>query len=131
MPIGTQETQNQILDAWLGTGRAAGCPDEYAIEGWYDDPLDDGAEEADFAGYLAATWDAADWDAAADGEKETSSLVSLGTPTADDAGRVRYFVLRNTTSGQIAFSDALDEPAEVIDGVEVEILPVIRWARRT
>lgn len=131
MPIGAEGTQNQILDAWLGTGRAAGCPDEYAVEGWYDDPNDDDAVEASFAGYAAATWDADDWGPADGGETETTSLVSLGTPTTDDTGRVRYFALRNTTTGNIAFSDSLDEPAEIIEDVEVQIRPVIRWVRRT
>jgi hypothetical protein len=131
MPIGTQGTQNQWLDALLGTTRAAGVPATYKIEGWIDNPLDPGADEADFDGYTPPSWDSDDWDAAADGEKETSSLVSLGTPTSDESDRIRYFVLRNETTDQIAFSAALDEKVDIIDGVEVEIRPVIRWVRRS
>jgi hypothetical protein len=98
---------------------------------WIDNPLDPGADEADFDGYTPPSWDSDDWDAAADGEKETSSLVSLGTPTSDESDRIRYFVLRNESTDQIAFSAALDEKVDIIDGVEVEIRPVLRWVRRS
>ena len=131
MPIQSTETKNQILDAWLGPNRAVGCPDEYQIEGWYDDPSDGGSDEADFAGYAAATWDSDDWGPASGGETETTALVSLGTPTADDNDRIRFFALRNTTSGVLAFSAALDDKVDVIDGVEVEIQPVVRYVRRS
>ena len=131
MPIGTEETQNAVLDAWLGSGRAAGCPDSYMIEGWVDDPSDDDAEEADFDGYAAATWDSDDWGPADGGETETTALVSLGTPASDDSDRIRFWALRNVTSGELAFSAPMDEPVDVFEDTEVEIRPVVRWVRRS
>lgn len=128
MPVLSVETQNAILDGWLGTTRAAGAPDEYQVEGWVDDPRSDGAGQADFDGYTPATWDSDDWLAAAGGSKSTDGLVSLGTPAGEGSDAIRFWALRNTTSDELAFSGRLDRPVFVSASANpVRIRPTVFW----
>lgn len=61
---------NALLDAGYGTTRAAGCPASHEYALFYGDPRDGGVEISG-GGYARVTVAAADWNAAADGEKST------------------------------------------------------------
>lgn len=126
MPVLSIEAKNAILDGWLGPNRGTGSPDDYEVEGWIDDPSTVGAQEADFGGYTPATQDSDDWGPAEGGETSTTGLVNLGTPTTTGSDAIRYWALRNTTSGELAFSAPLSRPAFPVVGVPARIRPVIQ-----
>lgn len=115
MPVNSVTTMNQILDAWLGTTRAAGCPDSYDVELWQDDPREDSPTEADWGGYAAASWPSDDWLAAEGGEKDSDGLVDFGAPSSAGTDAARYWALRDPDTDEIAYSAPLSEPISVTD----------------
>lgn len=131
MPVHPEsvETQAVILAGWLGSARGSTAPSQYQVEAWIDNPLEDGAQQADFGGYTPAVLSSNGWtvDTAA-GEVATTAVVSLGTPTTTGTDALRYWALRNTTSGDLAFSAPLARPARPVVGVAVQIRPLIRFA---
>lgn len=130
MPVhaDSPETQVAILAGWLGPDRGATAPDAYQVEGWQDDPRSIGASQADFDGYTPNVWDSDDW-VIDDIEIRTTSLVDLGTPADSGTDAIRYWALRNTTSGLLAYSAPLDRPVSVSAGGDpVLIRPIIRVA---
>jgi hypothetical protein len=130
MPVHSIETMNAILDGWLGPNRAAGAPASYEVEGWIDDPRQVGAQEADFGGYTPAVWSSANWGPAEGGRKDATALVSLGTPTSAGTDAVRFWALRNVTSGELAFSAPLERPVYIgaASANPVQIRPTVKFA---
>lgn len=113
MPVVSTTTQNQILDAWLGTGRAAGTPDSYDLELWAGDPRDDGSLEVSGGGYAAQTVDADDWGPADGGQTSTTAFVQFPDATAEYSDTATHYVLRDTTTDEVAFCAPLGEPLDV------------------
>lgn len=126
MAIGNVAAQNDVLDAWLGTTRAAHIPDAYDIEPWCGDPRDDDSAIAseDGVDLEPVSWDSDDWDDAAAGEKQTNADVtwSLSEGTDDE---VTHWALRNQTSGNLAYSDALTEAVFPLGAGTLAIRPTI------
>jgi hypothetical protein len=115
MPIhpAALETMNQILDGWLGTGRAAGCPDAYDVRLWQDDPRTDSPSEADWGGYASVEWDSDDWLAAEGGEKDSDGNPNFGAPSSAGTDAARYWALHDTTTGDVCYSGPLETPISV------------------
>jgi hypothetical protein len=122
------EFQVAILAGVLGPDRGALAPDAWQVEGWIDNPLSDGAAQADFAGYTPAVWDSDDW-AIDDNEIATTSLVSLGTPAGDGTDAIRFWALRSTTTDLLVYSAPLEQKVYVSASANpVQIHPIIRVA---
>lgn len=129
MAIGEIETQNLILDSWLGPARAAGVPAAYDIEVWAGDPRDEdeGSHEVVGSGYSATSWDSDDWDDADGGQKQTNAdLTWTLTDGLDDAAT--HWVLRNQTSGDRAYSGPLAERIFVAGAGTLTVRPTIPFA---
>lgn len=126
MAIGAVETQNIVLDAWLGPNRAAGVPAAYDIEPWCGDPRDDDSAIASEGGVdlVAVSWDSDDWDDADGGEKQTNADVTW-TLTDGTDDKVTHWALRNQTSGLLAYSDVLTEAVFPLGAGTLAIRPTV------
>jgi hypothetical protein len=113
MPVISVTTMNQILDAWLGTTRAAGTPDSYDVELWIDDPRTDSPSEADWVGYSSVSWSSDDWLDAEGGEKDSDGLVDFGAPDGAGTDAARYWALRDPDTEELAYSAPLESPLSV------------------
>jgi hypothetical protein len=124
--IGDVETQNLVLDAWLGPNRAAIAPDSYDVEPWCGDPRDDDSAIASVDGVDLdpVEWDSDDWLDADDGEKMTNAEVEwVIADGLDDA--VTHAAIRNRTSGLLAYSSKLDAKVFPLAAGTLGITPVV------
>lgn len=102
---------NALLDAGYGTTRAAHCPASHELALFFGDPRDLGTELASDGGYARVTVTAADWEAAADGEKSTVWM-QFPAPTAEWSSAATHWAL--IASGEVLWdSGPLTEPLEV------------------
>lgn len=126
---GGEEMANQMLAGHLGPDRSTVAPDTYQIEAWIDDPRSIGATQADFGGYTPNVWDSDDWDTADGRTVSTIGLVDMGTPSSAGSDAIRFWALRNVTSGLLAFSAKLERPVYVsISTDPVLIRPTVQFA---
>lgn len=129
MPVVDVTMQNQILDAWLGTSRAAGTPGSYDLELWAGDPRDVGSAEVSGGGYVAQSIDADDFNAASGGSKSASGFTTFPAATGAYSDTVTHYALRHPTTSGIAFCAPLADELDVTgagDGPKVR--PVVFFA---
>lgn len=118
---------NAILDASFGTTRAAHCPSSHQLALFYGDPRDLGTELDATGGYARTTVAAADWLAAADGEKSTVTK-TLATPTGEWSSEATHYALFDG-SGYLWDSGPLTSALTVTGpGPAPQARITVRWA---
>ena len=116
MPLGDVTYQDAALDAVVDSWPGSGATYRY----WFSDPQaeDDPTDveiDVTVAGLSNAAFDPADWDAAADGAKTTTTAVALGTATDGLDDTIRFWGVVDS-GGLVVYSDALDDPFGVNSG---------------
>lgn len=121
MPVLDVPEQDLFLDCRFGPDRSALVTDDYAFELWSGDPRDTGSHQVSGGGYAAVAWDSDDWGPADGGETATTTEVEVVlTDALDDDDSVTHWLLRNTTTGDRAYSDEL--AAEILPTAAGSIL---------
>lgn len=116
---------NALLDAGYGTTRAAGCPSSHQLALFYGDP-NFGGVEISGGGYARVTVNAADWNAAANGEKSTDWL-QMADATDEWSSEATHWGLLNGST--LWDSGPLAEPLVVTTaGTGPTIRATVRFA---
>lgn len=118
---------NACLDAAYGPTAAAHCPTSHELALFYGDPRDAGTELTGDGGYARVTVAAADWDAAADGEKPTA-WKTFPAATAEWSDPATHWAL-------IATGEVLWDSGPLVEALEVtgagpgpQVRAVVRFA---
>lgn len=116
---------NALLDAGYGTTAAAHCPVTHDLALFYGDPRDLGVEITG-GGYDRVAIAAADWSAAADGEKSTA-LMTFPDTTDEWSSEATHWALYDGTD--LWDSGPLTAPLEVTGaGAGPKVRVIVRFA---
>jgi hypothetical protein len=110
MPALSEEFKNAVLAGIFGPTRGSTAPDDWDVELYVDNPQVPGASEVDWTGYAAVNWSADDFEAPDGAVVLSVGLVNFGAMSDAGTEAARYWALRNTTSGALAYSMPLERP---------------------